>query len=61
MVAKLEAGGVAGRTAVVACEPEAPLGKKLATLSTAYSIGGEFAAFYSSGMNLPVSIYYCGV
>ncbi|KAF5837172.1 P-loop containing nucleoside triphosphate hydrolase protein [Dunaliella salina] len=39
LAARLEAAGALGHTAIVSSEPDAPLGKKFATLCSAYSIG----------------------
>jgi len=39
LASRLEAAGALGHTAIVSAEPDAPLGKKFATLCTAYSIG----------------------
>jgi F0F1-type ATP synthase alpha subunit len=40
LASRLEAAGALGHTAIVAAEPDAPLGKKYATMCSAYAIGG---------------------
>jgi hypothetical protein len=42
---RLKEAGVLGKTALVAADPEAPLGEQYATLCTALAIGGRCARY----------------